>query len=178
MRYLCLGYYDPEAFDALTEEEQEELARRCAPHDEEFDRDPWLLLRLRGLDRIEVLEALGPDARTGDGDSDRAASGGPRLDAPEASPHGPERPEDGAGNSPPGDDGFWGRWDRAEEWVAEGSDAGRAAPDDPAALPRSLGPFPFWRAEEPLIDALEAVYRRTREDALELIEEADGDETG
>lgn len=140
---------------------------------EEFDRDPWLLLRLRGLDRIEVLEALGPDARTGDGDSDGEAAGGPRPETLEAGASGPERPEAGAD----GHDGFWGRWDRAEESVANGSDAGRAAPDDPAALPRSLGPFPFWRAEEPLIDALEAVYRRAREDALELIEEADGDGT-
>jgi len=36
MRYLCLGYYDPEAFDALSEDEREALARRCFPHDEEF----------------------------------------------------------------------------------------------------------------------------------------------
>ena len=36
MEYLCLGYYDPDAFDALGEEEREALARRCAPHDEEL----------------------------------------------------------------------------------------------------------------------------------------------
>ena len=36
MRYLCLGYYDPDAFDALGEEEREALARRCAPHDEKL----------------------------------------------------------------------------------------------------------------------------------------------
>jgi hypothetical protein len=36
MRYLCLGYYDPEVFDGLTDDERRALARRCAPHDEEF----------------------------------------------------------------------------------------------------------------------------------------------
>lgn len=42
MKYLCLGYYDPEVFDGLSEEEQEAIARRCAPHDEE----------LRATDRV------------------------------------------------------------------------------------------------------------------------------
>lgn len=37
MRYLCLGYYDPERFDALTPEEQEALGERCRPHDEAFN---------------------------------------------------------------------------------------------------------------------------------------------
>lgn len=36
MRYLCLGYYDPEVFDGLTDDERRALASRCAPHDEEF----------------------------------------------------------------------------------------------------------------------------------------------
>ncbi|MFW6192236.1 MAG: YciI family protein, partial [Gemmatimonadota bacterium] len=36
MRYLCLGYYDPEAFDALGPDEKRALAERCAPHDEEL----------------------------------------------------------------------------------------------------------------------------------------------
>lgn len=34
MRYLCLGYYDPVKFDALTPAEQEAVARECRPHDE------------------------------------------------------------------------------------------------------------------------------------------------
>jgi hypothetical protein len=36
MRYLCLGYYDPDAFDALTESERSAVADACAPHDEEL----------------------------------------------------------------------------------------------------------------------------------------------
>jgi uncharacterized Zn finger protein len=29
----------------------------------------------------------------------------------------------------------------------------------PAALPKRLGGFPFWRGEERLLDALERIYR-------------------
>jgi len=36
MPYLCLGYYAPEAFDAMTDEEKKALGERCQPHDEEF----------------------------------------------------------------------------------------------------------------------------------------------
>lgn len=37
MRYLCLGYYDPEQYDALTEEERKASSERCQPHDEAFN---------------------------------------------------------------------------------------------------------------------------------------------
>ncbi len=36
MRYLCLGYYDPKAFDELSESERQELGGECAPYDQEF----------------------------------------------------------------------------------------------------------------------------------------------
>jgi hypothetical protein len=36
VRYLCLGYYDPAAFDALSEADRLAVARECAPHDEEL----------------------------------------------------------------------------------------------------------------------------------------------
>jgi hypothetical protein len=36
MKFLALGYYDPEAFEALDDDEKAALARRCAPHDEEL----------------------------------------------------------------------------------------------------------------------------------------------
>lgn len=53
--------------------------------------------------------------------------------------------------APAGEGGF-----RGEESVC-----GREvrAPDLPAALPRSLGGFPFWQGERPLLDALEEIYR-------------------
>ena len=36
MRYLCLGYYAPDAFDQMTAEAKKALGARCAPHDERF----------------------------------------------------------------------------------------------------------------------------------------------
>ena len=48
MKYLCLGYYAPDAFDALTEAEREALAERCAPHDEAF----------RATGKVAVLASL------------------------------------------------------------------------------------------------------------------------
>lgn len=48
MRYLCLGYYDPDAFDRLTPADQEALARECAPHDE----------RLRASGRLVSVASL------------------------------------------------------------------------------------------------------------------------
>jgi hypothetical protein len=38
MRFLCLGYYDPEVYDRLSEEERRALGERCRPHDEAFNR--------------------------------------------------------------------------------------------------------------------------------------------
>lgn len=121
---------------------------------EEFDRDPFLLFRLRGLDRdelSELLAALSEDGVSGGAASGRARSTCGEVDtsgrepgaglrwAPEALPVDPEAFWDtGAPESPPG--------------------AAVCEPDTPAALPRSLGPFPFWRGSEPMLPALEAMY--------------------
>jgi hypothetical protein len=48
MRYLCLGYYDPEAFDALSDEERRALGAECAPYDRE----------LRGTGRVVSVASL------------------------------------------------------------------------------------------------------------------------
>jgi hypothetical protein len=34
--FICLGYYAPEAYDALGDEEKKSLGERCAPHDKKF----------------------------------------------------------------------------------------------------------------------------------------------
>ena len=48
MQYLCLGYYDPEKFEALSVAEQEAIARECRPHDE----------ALRGSGRLVAVASL------------------------------------------------------------------------------------------------------------------------
>jgi hypothetical protein len=37
MRYLCMGYYAPERYDELSDEQRKELGERCRPHDERFN---------------------------------------------------------------------------------------------------------------------------------------------
>lgn len=43
MRYLCLGYYDPDAFSALSDEDQLAVAQECAPHDVELRQSGHLV---------------------------------------------------------------------------------------------------------------------------------------
>lgn len=117
---------------------------------EEFDRDPFLLFRLRGMTREELLvQILGPPTYAADA---------------------PERPQEKAAAPAPlkPDARFW--------------QAG-ALPDDlfgvvrtppaPAALAKRLGKFPFWRAEEPLLEALEPVYTQAAARGLALFQGTD-----
>lgn len=43
MKYLCLGYYAPDIFDALSPAEQEAIAPECRPHDEALHASGRLL---------------------------------------------------------------------------------------------------------------------------------------
>jgi hypothetical protein len=36
MQYLCLGYYAPQVFESMSEEERKALGQRCRAHDERF----------------------------------------------------------------------------------------------------------------------------------------------
>ncbi|MEN6644029.1 MAG: SWIM zinc finger family protein [Armatimonadia bacterium] len=111
---------------------------------EEFDRDPFLIFRLRGMERDGLVELIGP-------------AGLGVCEEPEPAPVLPEEP---LPTSPPD---FW---------------HGEALPDDlfgevrvptvPAALPRRLGNFPFWRGETPLQAALEAIYPRASETGMQV----------
>ena len=112
---------------------------------EEFDRDPFLIFRMRGIERDELL---GPDLRKS---VEASAWMAPTL-APEPLPADP--------------DAFWGQ----PEWDDNGDDIIGPAhvPDEPAALPRQLGRFPFWQGSEEFLPALEAVYARASQAGLEL----------
>jgi hypothetical protein len=43
MKYLCLGYYDAERFDTLTEAEQEAIASECQRYDEALRKSGHLV---------------------------------------------------------------------------------------------------------------------------------------
>jgi len=127
---------------------------------EEFDRDPFLIFKLRGVDMDDFVSTLGkgfvPET------ADRVVEAGvlkERTDdktgtvsevemssiSPELLPIDPEI--------------FWGRYPENPE---EEKSLFREAhiPQVPAAIPKRLGKFPFWRCEEDLLEVLEKIYKR------------------
>jgi uncharacterized Zn finger protein len=111
---------------------------------EEFDRDPFLIFKMRGMSREEFLPLLGESGAQGP------------LEAPaqtlpaEPLPAAPAR--------------FWAAG-------AIPADLAGEAPVAPvgAALPRRLGKFPFWRGSQGFLDFLEAVYARASAQAAETL---------
>src|SRR5207247_5960396 len=103
---------------------------------EEFDRDPFLLFKLRGLSREELLGRLGERA--------------PHvLEDATAEPATPPEP---LVNDPAR---FWNGGDVPDNLLGEVQ-----LPPVSAALPKRLGNFPFWRGAEHFLDAVEPIYRQ------------------
>lgn len=108
---------------------------------EEFDRDPFLILKLRGMAREKLLKRIGG-----------AASARPATEqAPAREPLPVEAGE------------FWNGGDVAEDLYGE-----VVAPPVPGALPRRLGKFPFWRGGTPLLVQLEPVYEKASAAGVEV----------
>jgi uncharacterized Zn finger protein len=112
---------------------------------EEFDRDPFLLFRLRGLDRNELLHRLGaanPAANT-----TKQSPVATRLEP---------LPVDPAT--------FWKRGELPYDFHG-----GATLPRVSAALPKLLGKFPFWRGGVHILDTLESMYRNAAAIGLDLV---------
>jgi uncharacterized Zn finger protein len=113
---------------------------------EEFDRDPFLLFKLRGLDRDALMKRLG---------TVRPAEAAEPAESVPAAPPEP-LPEDPAQ--------FW-------TGAALPADLAGGAVETPrvsAAWPKRLGNFPFWRGQEHFHSALERTYREAAEAGLEM----------
>ena len=98
---------------------------------EEFDQDPFLLFRLRGIEREEFHDAL-TDAGAGE---DVVP-----VYTPEPLTLAPGR--------------YWGEHGSSMDDVADPA----RVPALTASLAKQAGHFPFWRASEPFLSALEAAY--------------------
>lgn len=61
MKYLCLGYYAPGAYDAMTDDEKTALGERCHPHNERF------IGTGKVLDVASLQHAIGAHVRPGPG---------------------------------------------------------------------------------------------------------------
>lgn len=115
---------------------------------EEFDRDPFLIFKLRGMEREEFLELLGEE-RQATGTNDPAEQ--------ELLPDEPLSPSPSL---------FWLGSALPDDLIGE-PQAGSIA----AALPRRLGKFPFWRGGEGFFETLEPIYSSAAASAVRILNE-------
>ena len=112
---------------------------------EEFDRDPFLLFRLRGLGRDELLQRLGRLTPAAEPEQDSTET--------TAAPAAP-LPADPAG--------FWRGEPLPDDLFGEVQ-----TPPVSGAWLRRMGNFPFWRGETSLRDVLEPIYEKAAQRGLE-----------
>lgn len=122
---------------------------------EEFDRDPFLLFRLRGTTREALLEQI-----TGRPPAKERAKGSHEVRATEET----------FSPVPLSPDALF--WDEGP--LPEAPFESPLLSPVTAALPKRLGAFPFWRAEEAFFDALEPIYRAASRRAQEILSEQSG----
>jgi uncharacterized Zn finger protein len=117
---------------------------------EEFDRDPFLIFRLRGLGREELFARLGELAPK--------AEAAPASQSAEVS-----APAPAAEPLPADPKAFWSVGELPADLFED-----VAKPPLAAAWPKRLGSFPFWRGAEGFLDALEPLYREAGRHGLSL----------
>jgi uncharacterized Zn finger protein len=117
---------------------------------EEFNRDPFLIFKLRGMHREEWVKlfdvAGGKIGKTRDQSLPTQASQEKSLPL-----------------EPLTVDGFWEMGKLPEDFWGE-----VRVPPLPAALPKRLESFPFWRGEERFLEALEPLYSQASSLGLEI----------
>jgi uncharacterized Zn finger protein len=105
---------------------------------EEFNCDPFLIFKLRGIERKDLISLVGGDSRKAD-----------MTVATEAQKDNPAQPEPLAADPKE----FWGQTNNYE------SDFSKVRiPPVSAALPKQLHSFPFWRGKESFLSAMEEIY--------------------
>jgi uncharacterized Zn finger protein len=127
---------------------------------EEFDRDPFLIFRLRGRDRAALLAALGEAVPASVGEEPaRSAQQEEIRPRPRArhgtvlEPHASEAVSERPAKLPAASEPFWNGGALPDDLFGEVE-----RPAAGAALLRRLGRFPFWRGREPFPEALAPVY--------------------
>jgi uncharacterized Zn finger protein len=114
---------------------------------EEFHRNPFLIFKLRGLDRDELMECLG-------GSRPQAAVGQTAGRDEAGLPTEPLTSEVAC---------FWAGEELPEDLLGE-----VRVPSVPASLPKRLGNFPFWRGSEYFLEALAPVYIKAASAGLDV----------
>jgi uncharacterized Zn finger protein len=121
---------------------------------EEFDRDPFLIFRLRGITRDEIMDYL-----------DEEIAGGKRpKSAPKSNVVALNTAEDAVVDAIESDyKGYWRMGELPAELLGD-----LHPPEANAMLPRRLGPFPFWRGETDFWQTIDRMYRLGSANSLKL----------
>ena len=122
---------------------------------EEFDRDPFLIFRLRGMERDELVKLIGSEPGAAKKKGGKRQVAPPEEEAEEAPPAAEPLPSDAQA--------FWDAPAAAQSVLGE-----VCVPPVSAALPKRLGAFPFWRAEANFLDAMDEIYRAASAVAMDV----------
>jgi uncharacterized Zn finger protein len=121
---------------------------------EEFDRDPFLIFKLRGMGRDELINILSAPGK-------KTAPKKPRAKKI------PTRKEEEiilSSEPLPADiSDFW-----KDDNLPDGFPGEVEIPSVPAAIAKRLGNFPFWRSKERFLDALEGAYEAAAARGLDV----------
>ncbi len=121
---------------------------------EEFDRDPFLIFKLRGMSREEFIGLLGQSGKKSAAKKRQGKSTARKRQA-EALPTAEPVSLDASA--------FWQGGSLPDDLFGE-----VRVPPVRAALPKRLGNFPFWRGKERFLDALEPVYEGSSSLGMEV----------
>jgi uncharacterized Zn finger protein len=114
---------------------------------EEFDRNPFLIFKLRGMEREELAGLIANPT----GRNDKKGAAGIKAEAPPADPLSPEP------------DTFWGQTEIPADILGE-----VCIPRVSAALAKRLGNFPFWRGADNFMESMDSLYRNASGLGLEI----------
>lgn len=130
---------------------------------EEFDRDPFLIFKLRGVDMDDFMSILGKGS--GSENQNLIAEARNLLEGPNVEIRSETGAKKETKNSsfsqeplPLDPETFWGKIpENPEEEKRPSLEV--HIPPAAAVLPKRLGKFPFWRGEEDLFEVLENIYK-------------------
>lgn len=127
---------------------------------EEFDRDPFLIFKLRGLDREKLVELIGADVSSPSVSAGLSSRRGVQVSDAEPNNSSDLQAEPISTEIT----AFWHGDDLPAELCVD-----IQAPPITAPLLKRLGSFPFWRSDRRFVEAFEPIYERASLQAMKVL---------